>query len=118
MHKHLVIVAMIVFLIAGITSATLCEMTCIPTSHTAACCAHKMQHKSDIFSITNAHQCGHPQEETALAVTAVQQLQTHASAVTVSEPAPAPVLDSIACVYDTSVPIGLKRFSFLPPLRI
>jgi hypothetical protein len=118
MHKHLVIVAMIVFLIAGITSATLCEMTCIPTSHTAACCGHKMQHRSDTSSITNAHQCGHPQEETTLAVTAVQQLQTHASAVTISEPAPSPVLAAISGLSDASIPIGLRRFSFLPPLRI
>jgi Flp pilus assembly protein TadD len=117
MHKRLMIVAMIAFLIAGITSATLCEMVCIPVSNTAACCAHKMQHKSDTSSITNAHQCGYPQKETALAITVVQSLQTHAAAI-ISVFASSPELNSISAIHDASMSFGLKRSSFIPPLRI
>jgi hypothetical protein len=117
MYKRLAVVAMIVFLLAGVVSAIACEMTCIPANRQTACCAHSMARHAGT-SITNMHQCSHPQEETSLAVTAVPSLQTYATASIVSALTLLPHIAPIAGVHDASIPSSLKRSSFTPPLRI
>jgi len=118
MQKRILILAMVLFLITGIMSATVCEMTCIPANHSAACCPDALTHRANSASITSAHQCGHPQEESAVAITVAQSLQTYAIADLVPIISPLPGTNLTAGVHQASVQGGLKRSLLIPPLRI
>jgi hypothetical protein len=127
MHKRsFIVVIMAVLLIAGMVSSAACEMTCTPTGKMTVCCAQQMQQSPSInhcenaavASLMSAHQCGHPQENTAVPAAAKQTIQQHATEDIGTPLTALPDASLIAGSPDTSSFASLHRSSFLAPLRI
>jgi hypothetical protein len=121
MFKRLIVTAiMAMLMVAGMVSSAACELACAPMSASAACCPQQMRHcATSHAAVTNAHNCGHPQENPATVTPSDAQVTQLAVTANLSFAVPSslhPVLFSDRL--DAPPLTALSRSSFILPLRI